>query len=146
LSSTHRSKLKKLKSFGGDIAGFTHIDVYTGHVDGILVNSMAKPLPLVKATVQAFKVKKHKQGRSLLRRSVNLFSMSPFLTSNAISSMKRTSYQCVVKPIIITAVLHTLNVSFVKSRRYKELHFCYLTQPEFPELQVYPHLDLEAMG
>jgi hypothetical protein len=60
LSSSQRSKLKKLKSFGGAIAGYTYIDVYTGHVDGILVNSIAKPLPLVKATVQAFKVKKHK--------------------------------------------------------------------------------------
>ena len=62
LSSTQRSKLKKLKSFGGALAGYVYIiDVYTGHVDGILVNSsMAKPLPLVKATVQAFKVKKHK--------------------------------------------------------------------------------------
>ena len=34
--------------------------MFTGLVDGILVNSMAKPLPLVKATVQAFKVKKYK--------------------------------------------------------------------------------------
>ena len=60
LSSTQRSKLKKIKSFGGASAGYVYIDVYTGNVDGILVNSMAKPLPLVKATVQAFKVKKHK--------------------------------------------------------------------------------------
>ena len=60
LSSTQRSKLKKLKSFGGAIAGYAYIDVFTGLVDGILVNSMAKPLPLVKATLQAFKVKKYK--------------------------------------------------------------------------------------
>ena len=60
LSFAQRSKVKKLKSFEGAIAGYAHIDVYTGYIDGILVNSLAKPLLLVKATVQAFKAKKHK--------------------------------------------------------------------------------------
>ena len=59
-SSIQRSKLKKLKSFGGALAGYVYTDVFTDHVDGKLLNSMAKPLPLVKATVRAFKVKKHK--------------------------------------------------------------------------------------
>jgi hypothetical protein len=59
-SSIQRSKLKKLKSFGGALAGYVYTDVFTDHVDGTLLNSMAKPLPLVKATVRAFKVKKHK--------------------------------------------------------------------------------------
>ena len=60
LTSTQRAKLRKIKSFGGAIAGYAYIDVYTGCADGILVNSMAKPLPLVKATVQSFKAKGHK--------------------------------------------------------------------------------------
>jgi len=60
LTSTQRSKLKKIKSYGGAIAAYVYIDVYSGCVDGILVNSMAKPLPLVQATVQAFKAKGHK--------------------------------------------------------------------------------------
>ena len=51
LTSTQRAKLKKLKTFGGAIAGYVYIDCYTGKADGILVYSMAKPLPLVKATV-----------------------------------------------------------------------------------------------
>ena len=60
MTSTQRSKLKKIKSYGGAIAAYVYIDVYSGCVDGILVNSMAKPLPLVQATVKAFKAKGHK--------------------------------------------------------------------------------------
>ncbi len=60
LTSTQCAKLRKIKSFGGAIAGYAYIDVYTGCADGILVNSMAKPLPLVKATVQSLKAKSHK--------------------------------------------------------------------------------------
>jgi hypothetical protein len=60
LTSTQRSKLKKLKSYGGATAAYIYIDVYSGCVDGILVNSMAKPLPLVHATVKTFKAKGHK--------------------------------------------------------------------------------------
>ena len=60
LTSTQRSKLRKLRSYGGATAAYVYIDVYSGCVDGILVNSMAKPLPLVQATVKAFKAKGHK--------------------------------------------------------------------------------------
>ena len=73
LTSTQRAKLEKLKTFGGAIAGYVNIDCYTGKADGILVNSMAKPLPLVKSTVQAFKAK----GQSLLTRGITRSKSSP---------------------------------------------------------------------
>ena len=57
LTSLQRSKLRKLKTFGGAIAAYVYIDVYSGIVDGALVTSMAKPLPLVQSTVAAFKAK-----------------------------------------------------------------------------------------
>ena len=60
LTPTQRSKLKKLKTFGGATAAYVYIDVFTGFVNGILVTSMAKPLLLVQSTIQAFKAKDHK--------------------------------------------------------------------------------------
>ena len=60
LTPTQRSKLKKLKIFGGATAAYVYIDVFTGFVSGILVTSMAKPLLLVQSTIQAFKAKDHK--------------------------------------------------------------------------------------
>ena len=54
-TSKPRSQLRKLSTFGGATAAYVYIDVYTGYVNGLLVTSMANPLPLVKATVEAFK-------------------------------------------------------------------------------------------
>ena len=126
LQPTAPAKLKKLKSFGSAIAGCTYIDVYTGHVDGILVNSMHSLL-WKSRTVQALLQGQKAQGRSLLRRSsrgdqpISFPCPSPFLKS-------------VVKPVIITTVLYTLKILFVKSRIYKDLRFILLTQLELPEL------------
>ena len=57
--SAQSKKVKKLPTFGGATSGYVYICAFSGYVNGVLVNSMKNPLPLVQATVQAQTVRNY---------------------------------------------------------------------------------------
>ena len=50
---------KRLPTFGGATSGYVYICAFSGYVNGVLVNSIKNPLPLVQATVQAQTVRNY---------------------------------------------------------------------------------------
>ena len=85
-TSKLRSQLRKLPTFGGATTAYVYIDVYTGYVIGLLATSMANPLPLLKATVEAFKSNQFK---------VDVFSADHVILTQSLSRVAVPAVQVV---------------------------------------------------